>query len=167
MVETGFLRPITRRCRSLKKAEVSGASMAMPMRTRLPCCVPAGIFRRARICGSSQSKSVGLPAARNGPVGRRASCRIDFAGFRRGELHGQDAVLEFDGQQLRGGVHDVFGGGEIGALAAQAIGPEGNAQRQPQGLPRRHAHARNQQRPFADRVRPRAGRRGMVSASDW
>ena len=32
------------------------------------------------MCGSSQSNSVGLPAARNGPVGRRAICRMTSPG---------------------------------------------------------------------------------------
>ena len=43
--------------------------------------VPAGMFRRARRVLSSQSNSMGLPAARKGPTGLRASWRIDFAGW--------------------------------------------------------------------------------------
>jgi hypothetical protein len=60
----------------LKNAEVSGSSTAMPTRTRLPAAWLAGMVKRARNALSSHSNSVGLPAARNGPTGLRASCRI-------------------------------------------------------------------------------------------
>ena len=75
-----------------------------------------------------------------------------FAGLRRGELHRQNAIFVFDREQLRGGVHDVFGGGEIGALAAQAVRPQRHAHRQPHRLLRAHAHARNQQRASGERL---------------
>ena len=65
---------------SLKKAVVSGASMAIPMRTRLPEALLAGMVKRARSVLSSQSNAVGLPAARNGPMGWRASCRTTSPG---------------------------------------------------------------------------------------
>ena len=55
-----------------------------------------------------------------------------FAGFGRGELHGQDAVLELDGEQLGGGVDDVLGLGKLRAFAAQAVGPKRHVQRQPE-----------------------------------
>ena len=111
--------------------------MAMPMRTRLPAAGLAGIVRRARSVLSSQSNSAGLPAARNGPTGLRASCRTTSPGLRGGELHGQDAVFEFDGEQLGGGVDNVFGAGKIRAFAAQAIRADRDAERQPQRIARR------------------------------
>ncbi len=76
-----------------------------------------------------------------------------FAGFGRSKLHGQNPVFEFDGEQLRRGVHDVFGAGEIGALVAQPVRSERHAQRQPQRFPRRHRHVGNHDGPLRLRLR--------------
>ena len=88
-----------------------------------------------------------LTRGQEGTGGPARQLQNDFAGFGSGELHGEDAVLELNGEQLGGGVDNVLRGGEIGAIAAQAIGTQGNAYRKPQGLSRPHAHAGNQQRP--------------------
>ena len=136
-----FFRPMIRRWASLKKAEVSGSSMAMPMRTRLPGAVAAGILQ-ARAEGLVVPIELGgLARGEVGADGLAGELQDDFARLGRGELHGQDAVLELDREQLGGGIDDVLGAGEVGALAAQAVGAEGDVNRQPEGIAGAHGDA--------------------------
>src|SRR2546427_5757266 len=59
-------RPITRRDGPAKNAEVSGGSVARPIRTRLKAPLPAGTGSRTTEFFSSQSKSAGRPPAMSG-----------------------------------------------------------------------------------------------------
>ena len=93
--------------------------MARPMRTRLAAPLPAGIGSRARSVFSSQSKSMRLAAGQVRSARLPRKLQHDLAGLRRGEFHGQDAVLELHRLQLGGGVDDVFAVGEGGTFLAQ------------------------------------------------
>ena len=146
MADTVFVRPISSRRASLKKAEVSGSSMAIPMRTRWSGAVLAGIGRRTRRFLSSQSNSVGLPRRQERSHRLARELQNGLARLRGGELHGQNAVFVFHGEQLRGGVDHVLGAGEIGALAAQAVGPSETSSGSHSDSPGRHGHAGNRQR---------------------
>ena len=112
--------------------------MAMPMRTRLPGWLAGGNLQARAHVRFVPIEIRGLARGQERTDRTARQLQDHLAGFRRGELHRQDAVLEFDREQFGGGVHDVLRGGEIGAVAAQAVRPERDAQRQPQRLPGAH-----------------------------
>ena len=62
------------------------------------------------MCGLVPIEVGGLAGGEEGADGAARQLQNDLAGLGRGELHGEDAVLEFDGEQFGGGVDDVFRG---------------------------------------------------------
>ena len=110
VVESEFFCPITSRRASLKKPEVSGSSMAMPMRTRCPGPA-AGGNRQAGTQGLIVPVECRwLAGGEKRPDRLARELQDRFARLRRGKLHRQDAVLVLDGEQLGGRVHDVLRG---------------------------------------------------------
>ena len=90
-----------------------------------------GMGNRTRWVFSSQSNSVGLPAASRGPLGSLRKLQHHLARAGRGKFHGENSVLVLQSVQLGGGVDDVVTIGKPRAIAAEHLTGERNADREP------------------------------------